>query len=393
MAASLVAGVDAVVALGQSKALSSELSPVGRGICWGGLEAAGDFLSGRTEVAALKVLAGTVYLAAHFISENFTRAATKLGVEVASEISALVPMAGVVLQMMLDYGGSATGKSDVLMQTICSSYYGKVDFGTGPGGAVKPCDLFGPHPIKIGTGETVSAVECWSAPNLLKRLDNERARFWTYQGKTYGVPKKERTILRGLREGIAACYDRPDTDGGAAWWILYVDFLRALWLRDKPKGEDRAGCGRERGCGPLHVAYLEWLALDTCEGSTGSWASAEYDRAKRRGWAVDTVLEHVRRVSLERSSEGKGGYCCEAWEVRPYEEVRRVVVGWDQMVDPIYQEVGDKPLSYPTGKGSSKTSFLVPPPSKIVFPRLPASPSRVLGGAALGFLAQRLLRR
>lgn len=413
---SLGAGVHGMLKANAYGEIKGRLSAPGRAVLWGGLESVSALAQGDPHmalgIAAAGVLAGTAYLAARALAPEITKAVVikATAKQLTDGVGDLIPMWGAIISASIEYGGSATAKSDEAILDQCRREYKFVDetLGTGPNNEILPSDLFmGETKSDFGEkfADALSEKHAGKVRNhsrgnfgaFLRLLEERPPSSVTVGGDVAkalwpraGLTPKEREVLRYLRLGMSAAYKnavtgkqwtKEPTDGGVTLWPLYADILTNAWRDER-----------------LPSGWLSWRLI--ADGPDCSQKLARlYVNAARTPFLYGNVppRQAVRDAVRAGYDSGKPlGDCCVAWDGREIAQLETMVRGWWNLTHSMYTQFQQPNFQPVTSTGKGLPSLTFGALNRTTTPARPGSggvvaPALTIGSLAL--LAWRLLTR
>lgn len=376
-------GVKAIESIATDSTIVQNLSPVGQAAVISGIRAINQIAEGNITAATTTlvgaVIAGTGYYTARAIAEGTVDTVTQSVAEIAGDLGALVPLLGIWIDSMAKYSGSATANTDSEVTAACKIQYTSVRWGTAADGKVLPCDLF----------MAVEANDKWPGGSYDAKTVYENDGLYLFQGKPAGAPKyhrlslmtvidalidnpglssnakkcwpdqgltsNERKIAKGLRNAIAAAYQRPgyvrdymakfnlpgpysataqESDGGYALWPVFSDILWSAWRQGRLQNSFiyyQYAAYAQKGYGNNQVGILADRYAAMLNGIPAS-------KADPTGYYFGIAIDQARTTWMNNSDTGKF-VPCGIIEQRPVGNFVSMLTGWDQYVDSHYVAV------------------------------------------------------
>lgn len=452
----LGAGVKGMIQVQNDAGLRGSLSSAGKTVLWAGSASITALADGDPGVAAgisaAAVLASTAYLTARAVAEPVVSKVVATVSEAVAGVDDMIPMIGTWLKLVIDVA-SAGEQTDEMLAQQCRRGYARVESGTGPSNEILPCDVFVAPPVSDQFPDASLPMrrdwhEQWNRAKGSKaehKLENGGGGFWLlpepaqFGGGGFadllrmleedppsdwggaqsakiawpgaGLRKGARQALRQLRLGMTAgykwkdpqtqkiyCFDVRPADGGACLWPVYADLLLAEWSAERMPRD-----------------WLRWRMICRTSGvdqygnkssklgERFAWLSSLYKSGGGSALKIlgySSPLAGAKAFVLGGKDSGEVAARCQLWEERPYDQLEEMLRGWSQFVDPQYTQFQAPNIAPQLSLGSG---LPVIPYSVANSPRKGAGMifdvptkfrgGRIVAGAALGFFAQRLLRR
>lgn len=242
-------------------------------------------------------------------------------------LGSFIPMVGGVVTLLAETpAAGATDKLPQVFAQYCQGYDGTV-WPTGAQGSVGADWFLSPYATP-GVAKADFPSPPWRSPIAQSSWAMFETRLWDpfHTTRLAGLKPSDRKAFRRVRRAVSACWGRPGTDGGDAFWFVWADMLHraisatpareleALYVNDgigaSTTEEDpdfglvghrvhaiNAGCALNQAIGAAAVLSKGWgaqnqaigAAIEEC-GFLGTLSCPSYTRAP-----LDSLLEVSRR--------------------------------------------------------------------------------------------------
>lgn len=321
--------------------------------------------------------------------------ASSISQEMGQLAGAVIPYVGWIVSMLLNAKPAGNVASVEQYTQGALEVYTPVGmaghapgFGTGPGGALMPVDLFihKDKGIQKNGHRLFEYTSLGQALASITEYDGAMDAVHAKLGSNVGIPLARRTVFRALRRRIVDSYNRL-SDGGAALWTIYLDLLR-----------------HEFDCGHLTPTYVRYLTV-----FGGAWNAAIAHNSDDDGscpWGGGThaieagqynsqiapITDKLLKQGIQAAQELAVAKHVGPWTFPPLfdsrarQQIYDTVQGWRQTLVPKYvqfETLESKVLAYLKAHQTPKLKITLPAPKVKIAPAVQKAAANVVQNQAL----------